>query len=222
MIYAAIVFVIGYLLYYTGKIGGGDLKLFIGITLVLPELAGVPFILSVVVVASLIALFVVGGYYSVVYLLKGFDYRLNQKGIHKAGLIALLLIVYLYALLSFSRISFASIALLAGVMVFGLMSTALEKGIKEYFFLKKIPLKKLEEDDLIAFDYLPEGIQKKLELNGKRVLEESEIEKIRKLKLKIVPVYRDLPKFGPFIAIALTASLLVPGLLKLLFLFPVA
>jgi len=220
LLYALIVFVVGYLLYYTGKIGGGDLKLFIGITLIMPELAGIPFILSVLVVSSLIALMVVGGYYSIAYLLKGFDYELNEKGIQRIGLLALFFAGYLYLLYSFSNISIYSIILLSVVLFFGLMFTALEKGIREFFFLKKIPFKEVELDDLIAFDYLPASIQKKLDLKGKRVLDEKEVRKIKHLKLKQVPVYRNLPKFGPFIFIGILLSLAFPEILKLLFLFP--
>lgn len=218
--YALVVFVLGYLLYYTGKIGGGDLKLFVGITLVMPELAGIPFILSVIVVASLLALIVIGGYYSFGYLLKGFDYKLNEKGIQRAGLLSVILIVYLYLLSSLSTVSFYSILVLALVMFFGLIFTALEKGIKEFFFLKRIPFNKVEEDDLIAFDYLPERIQGKLDLKGKRVLEEKELAKLKKMRLKQVPVYRNLPKFGPFIFLGILISLAIPEILKLLFLFP--
>ena len=84
------------------------------------------------------------------------------------------------------------------------------KGIRRNFFLKSIPLKELDEDELIAWEFLSEDLRKALDLKVKRIIGETEKEKLKGLGVKEVLVYRDLPRFGPFIFIGVVLALLLP------------
>jgi preflagellin peptidase FlaK len=61
---AGIVFTAGYLLYFYGKVGGGDVKLFTAIALLLPVLNTMPFVLNVLFFSALTSIIFLGAYYA--------------------------------------------------------------------------------------------------------------------------------------------------------------
>ncbi|MBS3058608.1 MAG: prepilin peptidase, partial [Candidatus Diapherotrites archaeon] len=86
------VFAIGYLLYYTGRLGGGDVKLFAGITMALPFLQGKVYIIPVLLYSALIAVMFFSVYYTVkLARLKKLELKENSKGIFNAAIIAIAL-----------------------------------------------------------------------------------------------------------------------------------
>ena len=93
---AIAVFGISYVLYYTGKIGGGDLKLFTGIALLVPYLpqSPYPFVLLAMFVAAIAAIIALTAYYVPKYAMKGIDVKLNQKGIVSDAVLAIVLFGY--------------------------------------------------------------------------------------------------------------------------------
>ncbi len=215
---ALAVFAICYLLYYTGKIGGGDVKLFVGISLLLPYLPGhnYPFILLVVFVSAIIAIAALSLYYVPKYFAGGIDFALNRQGIFNASLFAAFFALYFALLFQLKFLQMQFIALLAVVVVCALLFIAFEKGIRKEFFLKEIPISKFEEDEIVAWDFLDEklrqGINEHLKLHGKRVFEKREIEELKKMKIKKLPVYRNLPKFAPFVFAAVIVIIALPDL----------
>lgn len=215
---ALAVFAICYLLYYTGKIGGGDVKLFVGISLLLPYLPGhnYPFILLVVFVSAILAIAALSLYYVPKYFARGVDFALNKQGIFNSSLFAVFFALYFSLLLQLQFIQVQFIALLAAVVVFALLFIAFEKGIRKEFFLKEIAIGKFEEDEIVAWDFLDgkmkEKISKGLKLHGKRVFEKKEIEKLKKMKIAKLPVYRNLPKFAPFVFAAVIIIIALPDL----------
>jgi hypothetical protein len=94
---------------------------------------------------------------------------------------------------------------------------ALEKGIRKNFFLKKINLSELEEDEVIAAEFLDEKTRKALELKTKGILGEKEKNKLEKAGIKEILVYRNLPPFAPFVFIAIIIILALPEITGLLF-----
>ena len=96
---------------------------------------------------------------------------------------------------------------------FGLIFLAFEAGIKKTFFAKKIPLKELEEDDIIATEFLTEETQKLLDRKFKKVLGKNEKKILEENNVKELWVFRDLPKFGPFIFAGTVVALLYPDVL---------
>ncbi len=215
---AGIVFVLGYLLYFTGKIGGGDVKLFIGVSLLMPFLnSSIPFILLVLFSSGVISIVVLSVYYSIKYFKKGIELNLIKSKLPVTLFLSILLIVYFYFLYNFKVISLIPFIALIVIAVCALIFLLLEKGIRKEFFLKKIKLKDLEEDEIIALEFASEELVKKLELNGKSILGEKEVKQLKELKVKEVPVYRNLPKFAPFVFLGIIGSLLFPNLMDLFF-----
>ena len=97
------------------------------------------------------------------------------------------------------------------------MFLAFEKSIRKNFFLKKIKLKDLEEDELIALEFLPEKLQKKLALKAKRIIDKKLIEEFKKEKITEVLVYRELPRFAPFILAGIILAIAKPELVAGIF-----
>ncbi|MFH1695895.1 MAG: hypothetical protein ABH850_05740, partial [Candidatus Micrarchaeota archaeon] len=93
----------------------------------------------------------------------------------------------------------------------------LEKGIKKEFFLKKISLQEMEEDEVIAVEFTPKETLEKLKLGFKGVLGEKEKKELEKAGIKELFVFRELPKFGPFIFVGVLINLAFPQLIVSLF-----
>lgn len=207
------IFAIGYLLYYTGRIGGGDVKLFTGISLVMPFIKGTVFILPVLLYSALIAVVFLSTYYAVKLARLGkLEFKENAKGIFNAAVIGIFLIAYFAILLNSGVFKMQNALVLAVPLFFALVFLALEKSIRKNFFLKSAKLKDLEEDELIAWDFLPEKLQKKLKLKAKRIIDKQLIEELKKEKISEVLIYRELPKFAPFILAGVIIAILKPEL----------
>jgi len=214
----AAIFAIGYLLYYSGKIGGGDVKLFSGLALVMPFINGTAFILPVLLYSALIAVVFLSTYYLVKLIrLRKFNLKENLKGILNAGIIGIFLIAYFAIMLNSGFFQMQNALVLAVPLAFALVFLALEKSIRKNFFLKSVKLKDLEEDELIALEFLPEKVQKRINLKMKRIIDKQLVEELKKEKISEVLVYRDLPRFAPFILAGVILAILKPELVAGIF-----
>lgn len=217
-----VVFFAFLVLYYFGKIGGGDVKLFTGIALLIPFHQSFPFIVSVLFFSSLFAVLFFSIYYSLKYLRKGIDFNENKKSIQQAVFLGIFLIAYFYLLISFNFMQFYSAFILAIPLFFALLFIAFQQGIKKNFFLKSIPLAELEEDEVIAKEFLSKELKEKFEkeklnFNMKGIITEEDKIKLRKLRISSLPVLRSLPPFAPFILLGVLLSLIFPDFLSLIF-----
>ena len=215
---AAAILGIGYLLYYTGKLGGGDVKLFLGLSLALPFIQDKPFIVLVLFYSAIAGVLVIGSYYSIKYILKGIELEQIKQNLVKAVLLAIALIIYFGFMFSMNLLSLLGVLLLGIPLAIGLIFMVFERGIREKCFLKWITKKQLEEDETIAFDFLNEKQIKKLKLGQKRVFDKKDFALFEKAGLKKIPVYRNLPRFGIFIFIGCLLAILVPDLFKIIYL----
>lgn len=218
---------IGFLAYRAGQLGGGDVLLFLGIHLLLPIQpkpllallatplfsAPYPFILSVAVAASLFA--AVG---SAVW----FAHRLRQEK-------------------AFERVKASAFALSSSILIAGFISTPFtlaqkvfftalllpsvflvlfKKEIMERVIIKKIRLREIEDEDILALDQVSPPLIKKYGL--RKVLTKSEVKKLREIEkkegIRLWPVCKELPRLGPYVFLALVFCLLA-GDLVLLVLF---
>ena len=214
----ALVFGIGYLLYYTGKIGGGDVKLFSGIAFALPFYIGVIFILPVLLYSALTAVVFLSVFYTVKLVrLKKLDLKENRQGIFNAAIIGIALIAYFWIMLNSGFFQMQNALVLAIPMFFALIFMALEKSIRKNFFAKTVKIKDLEEDELIAWDFLPEKTKKLLDLKFKRIIDEKLKAELKKEKISEILVYRDLPRFAPFILAGIILTILRPELVAGIF-----
>ena len=211
---AGMVFAVGFALYYFGKIGGGDVKLFTGTALLMPFLNGTVFILSVLIVAGITAVVFLAVFYVMKYARKGIDWKFNSAGIRKSIFLGVVLVVYFYFLVS-AGIAPISYAVALGIpMVFALAFLALERGIRKEFFLEEVKIGELEEDDILASDFLKEEEANKINAGMKGVIDKKLQERIKALGFNKVKVYRNLPKFAPFVFLGVVASIAWPEVLN--------
>tara|TARA_Y100000310_G_C20701495_1_gene830397 strand:- start:8675 stop:9484 length:810 start_codon:yes stop_codon:yes gene_type:complete len=206
------VFVIGYALYWFGKIGGGDVKLFTAMALLLPYYVGNIFIIHSLFAAALLSIVFYSVYYVGKYWRKGISLEKNKDSIISALVLGVFFAIYLTYLVSIGLMDNTVVVVVAVPIVFALFFFALEKGIKRNFFLKNIALDKLEEDEVIATEFLDKDIKDKFKVYLKGVLGKNEIGELQKLGVKKVPVYRNMPPFAPFILLGVLAVLLNPEL----------
>jgi len=213
----AIVFLTGYFVYYFGKIGGGDVKLFTGIAFLLPFFSEKIFVLSILFVSAILAVIFYSVFFVSKYSRKGISLKENKAGIQKSIIFAAIFFAYFYLLEKTGFMQLGTIVFLGIGFGCGLVFLALEQGIRKNFFLKKIKLSELGEDEVIAMEFTDEKTRKKLGLFAKGIIGEKEKQKLEKAGIKEILVYRNLPPFAPFIFIAIIIVLALPGLFNFFF-----
>jgi len=213
----AIVFAIGYVIYYMGKFGGGDVKLFTGIAFLLPFFQGNFFLLNSLFAACLLAVSFYSTYFLVKYARKGISLKENRQSMRRALFFGAAIAAYLSAIAFMQVMAWQSVAVLVLPLALAILFLAFEKGIRGSFFLKQVELNKLEEDEVIAADFLDEKTKTALNLKVKGVFGEKEIQTLKEIGVKKVPVYRGMPPFAPFILLGVVVAILLPDFLGLLF-----
>jgi Flp pilus assembly protein protease CpaA len=214
LILATIIFISLYFLYKTGKMGGGDVKLYAAIALLNPY-NNIFFLFSGIIIACASAMIFYSTYYTIKYFRKGINFEENKLGIQKAIIFGALLIIYFAALIQLNLMSLMSTIPLIVAILFGLLFVALQEGIKKNFFEKKIKLSEIEEDEVIAEGRNSEKIIHLLK--GKKLIGEKEKKILKANKIKEIIVLRGLPPFGPFIAIGVIIATINPNIIMLLF-----
>jgi len=238
----AVIFGIGYILYRTGQLGGGDVLLFCGLQALLPyypaeamaqvmSAAGLaaqqqivifepvlPFFVSIYLACSFLGMAISGYIYAwKLYKKTGFRKLHPNYLMGGATLAAALFIIYwLNFVFGIAPQKTAFISLLLAPAVFLVI---FKKDVSEKVALRWIPRKEFEDEDIISAELLPEkivqkyGIERVLTTQQRKVLEKVELNE----GIHTFPVQKDLPRFGPYILAGLVLCLLVPDLLSLLF-----
>ncbi|MFH0906584.1 MAG: A24 family peptidase [archaeon] len=212
---SVIIYLVGYLIYYLGKIGGGDIKLFIGINLILPYYFGQLFILWVLIFSSLFSVLIV----SIIYSFKLYKkiktwknyFSNNWKKIIRSLVIFIMFAVMLSLSINNSALPKYFYLFLIPIF-FGLASLVFEEDIKKYIYLRNKPVSKIEDGDILAIEYLSKALRLKFEkigLSKRSVIEEEDLKKIRALKLRTIPIYDNLPRFGPYILLGAIFVLII-------------
>lgn len=199
LISAAAVFAIFYPLYRYGKIGGGDIKYFMGLSLLIPMYGKFVFILPVFFVAAASA----GLFFGF-----KFFYSFFSKTQYLDAGIAKTIIYFLAALLVglasafFLTVSYRpELAILAGLLLFVCLFVLL---FQKYFYLDfshKIKVDKILEDDVVDMQCFGKS--------GTRLIDDKLKAKLKANKIVEVVVYRNLPVFGPFLLFGVILSVLV-------------
>lgn len=213
LFYTAIIYGVGYLFYYFGKLGGGDVKLFLGLNLLVPYVNGQLLIIWVLIISSLFSVLIV----SIKYLfilsrkisLKKLVVILKNR-ISKILIYLLIFLMFVYLLSHTVKIlSLSKLYLLLLLPIFlGLTSVIMEPEVKKYIYLRNKPLRKVEEGDVICFESLSKKIALKLNMKNRSVIEEKDLLIIKNLDVKSLPIYDNLPRFGPYIFIGVIVSFL--------------
>ena len=214
LISAGAIFVLLFILYKFGKIGGGDVKLFTAIALLNP-FNQINFLMTLGFVAAMSSMVFYSIYYLIKYARLGINIQQEKKGILNALIMGLVLIIYFAFMLENNYISIYFVYLFGVPFLFGLIFMALQDGIKKEFFEEKISINKIEEDEILGSKNNKKII--KLFLN-KPLINPGDISILKKNKIKEIYVLRNLPKFGPFIFIGTIIALIMPNLIQYLFL----
>jgi len=214
LIFGAVIFAVLFIAYYFGKLGGGDVKLFAAIALLNPQ-NDAGFLLATIFVAAMSAMVFYPIYYTIKYARIGISYEENKEGIQKALLFGAIIAAYFYFLSVFGMIGSISVGIIIVPLLFGLLFVALQKGIMKNFFEKKINLKNITEDEVIAEGKNSQKIMNLLK--GKKLIGEKEVKLLSKNGVNAIYVLRGLPPFGPFILIGVLIAIFYPDFVMMLF-----
>ena len=214
LIFGGIIFISLFLFYKLGKIGGGDVKLYTAIALLNPT-NNINFLFSGIIIACAGAIIFYSTYFTIKYARKGINFNENKKGIQKAVIFCALLLFYFAILVQLNLMPLLTTIPLIVASIFGLIFIALQEGIKKNFFEKKIKVAQLEEDEVISESSNSKKVLTLLK--GKMLVGEKEKKLLKLNKIKEIIVLRDLPPFGPFIAIGVIIATINPNLIMVLF-----
>lgn len=244
---AAVVFAFGYLLYKAGQLGGGDVWLFAALQMLLPAYpSGVavalapalssvvpnfaaavqlsvsfagrayPFLLSILSASAFLALW--GSALMYAWKLRG--RRLKPDSLLLVGMLALLIAI-LFWMNSVLQASAGMSALMVLLLLPGAFLTSFRRQLLDEVVVKRVSISQIEDEDILALEKMPARLVRKYKLG--RVLTVAEVKKLRLLQrkegLRLFPVCKVLPRFGPYILLGLLVSLLLGDLFAFVLLF---
>ncbi len=235
---AAIIFAIGWLLYRTGQLGGGDVLLFVGLHLLVPTiplqtintlqnalglqwlasvpqivaLIGLPFFLSVLLAASVFAMMGTAAFYAKQLFKRGFAPKPNLFLAIPFLFFALVFFFFLSSAYSLSQIQTAFFALL---FLSGGFIAVFKKQIEDEVVIREIPIKEIEDEDVLAIEKMDAALVKKYGLE--KVLTKEQVQRLKKIQkekgIKKFPVFKLLPRFGPYVFWGMLACLVAGDVL---------
>ncbi len=191
--YASLVFLIGYLLYRKGIIGGGDVKLLTATSLLLPFYNQRFLILDIVFLAILLTSLALSPNL-IKYLRKKKIKAIKENKTNLfSSSIFFLALVFIFLTLSLPLTP--TNILLSLLVLLAIIYSGFEKGVRKMFYLKEISINQLQEDEIVETENLPKEFQNNF-------LTRKEFNQLKKLGYKKLKVYRNLPPLVPFIFIA--------------------
>lgn len=207
------IFALLFLVYKTGKLGGGDVKLFTGIALANP-FSNINFLLTLIFTSAVISMLFYSVYYTLKIIRNGINIKKNKKDLLKAGFFELFFIGYLIITWSHGIINELFILIVGVPLGAGIIFMGLQKEIKKRFYETKISINEIEEDELLG-----DKNNKKVKnlLKGQNLINPKEATLLKKNKINSIYVLRNLPKFGPFIFLGAIIALFYPELIITLF-----
>jgi Flp pilus assembly protein protease CpaA len=211
-----VVFVLMYLAYRTGKTGGGDVKLFLAITLLNPT-GEFYFLFTLIFFACVSAIIFYSIYYSAKIIPQKWVIlfsKKNSEGLKNAVMLGLSVSLYCFAL-SYSGIARTQTILFMGFIgVAGMLFALIQKQLILTQFEKKIKLSEMEEDEIVSTT----NNKKILQIMNKQILAgKTQINALKRAGIKQIIVAHNLPKFGPFILIGVLIAILEPKAIVWLF-----
>jgi len=209
-----LIYLIGYLMYKYGKLGGGDIKLFLGLHLLMPYYLGQLTILWLLIFSSLLSVLCVSIFY-MLKLLRKITVKDAIKILEKRKslvikAVALFLLFFIAIHLFVIRFDESWLYYLTLLpILLGLKAVIFEQEIKKYIYLKNKKISELEDGDVIAIDFIKKDLLGKLGLKGRFVIEDADIRRIKKMKnIRSIPIFDNLPRFAPYIFFGLIVVLL--------------
>lgn len=230
---AIVFFAVGYLLYRAGQIGGADVLVFVSIALLLPEAPpsillqansqlGFPFVISIFVLSSILAIFGIFFMYipPILYdMLRGKKVDIRTSEVVFAAASLLVYAALLYYMDSFVEIPRATLVIFAAVIVCTTCIFAFKEYISDKYMIRMVRIDEIDEEDILAVEKMDPSLVSGHKLN--KLLTPGEIEKLKKIgRRKKFPVYKEMPVFMPYVLMALIAALLFGD--PLAYLFPLS
>ena len=227
---ALALFIIGYVFYRMGQIGGADILVLCAIALAIPLqpslslfVSGkapflmpfqIPFVFSVIIAASLS--------FSVAMLFKNvpralLDFSSGKVKIGPLRYLSALFIFAAYGCFVFLASQLPLFPPLYIILITFVMASSLFFMLfKDYIqdsMIEEIPVSRMQEEDVLAIEKMDKKIIEKYKL--RKLLTLSEIARLKKLPIKKFPVYTKMPMFLPYVLIGLAVSLIFGDLLLL-------
>ncbi len=230
---AGVVFGLGFLMYIFGQMGGGDVKLFTALTLLVPYYpnsirpfigslginpiaSNYPFIVSVFILSGIFFMLVIPLFYLKKIFAKQAKIPEFRKKLAFGLVYCVILSPILYLWFGMSRY----VTILFVPMFFALLIIPFKDDIVVLFFARKKRTADLNDDDVMALESMSKTTIAKLGL-WRKTFTPPEIRKIkeraRKYKIATVMVCEDLPKYVPYIFISLILNLLAGDVFLYLF-----
>lgn len=204
---ALFIFAIGFIFFIFGQLGGGDVKLFTVIALLLPY--------ENQIIPPILLVFIYSGFLCIIGVFASLLPKMTKiKKFHLIDSLSSLMFLLLsfFMIYNFSQIfdiyrlaALSTIFLISTIMLF--FRTELKN-----LYVGYLPAEKIQEEDILVVDLLPNEIVRKYKLNA--LVMKSDIEKIKKItEIKEFPVYLNLPRFGLYIFLSVILYLLFPNLI---------
>jgi len=229
---AIAVFAAGYILYISGQMGGGDVKLFTALTLLIPiypsslvsimnsigiqpAIPSYPFIISVFILFGILFMIVI----PLQYIPKVYKARDKIEFYDKKIRISIAFSLLLVPVFALWFVYFKALIILTLPMLLTLFIIPFKDDIMKHFFAQKKDVQKLDDDDVIALELINDKVKKKLGL-WRKTPTKKELEKIKKLAkkyhIKQITVCENMPKAVPIILAAFILSLIFGDVLLFL------
>lgn len=205
----------GYAFYMLGYLGGADVFVVVSLALLLPippsfteSRINYPFILFILIFS-----FISSAFYLFIYFATKLAKEKNLKPNNKYFLLIIPYLVVAYIVWNLPIISPGFLFLLYTALLLSIFFMAYRDPINK-MMAQKISLKKVEQEDILAVEFMDKEIVWKHKLQ--RLVTEDELKRLKTLKIRELMVYTKLPPFLPFIFIGLLLALVFSKYLLLI------
>lgn len=188
-----LIFLIGYVLYKLGYLGGADVFAISGLSLLLPlNLIGIPTIIVLLLGSMLLTM---------VFVVIRFFIKNKKVKYEKNDALTSLLWLVGYGALAFMIYNMGEMLIGVTLFILGLINSlfALIKSNLMESMIEVIPLNKITEEDVLAIEKMDKKFVEENKIE--KLLTKNQINKLEKLGVEEVPVYTGLPPYLPFVSI---------------------
>lgn len=230
---ALLIGAVGYFVYRQGQFGAGDILLFCALQLLLPFPAiGLtntlhitplvndavylsvsqvfPFFFSTFITSSVLALLGSSAMYAYFLHRKKIKWKPDNATLVILSVAGIAFIFWLN-LIHPTGANFIGITTLIAIIAATIFSASMKQQIMGEIIVQKIPLKEIEDEDILATEKMDQKLIKKYEIG--RVLTVENVKKLKKAQreknMARFPVYKNLPRFTPYILGGIILSLLL-------------
>lgn len=209
---AVVLGIIGYAFHKLGQLGSADVIVISAVSLLLPihpSLSDMPFNYPFI-----LSLLVFSGVLFALYTVINFGFKLMKQKKTKPNILALVILLpyllFVYVYFQFPLFSAAYFTIVSVIVVSTMFFLTYKQDINK-LLVEKVPLKKVEEEDVLAIEFMNKKFVEKYK--PERVLTTKELKRLKKLKVKTLWIFTHLPPFLPFLLIGFILSLFFSNLL---------